>query len=62
MKWNHLPTDGGLYAQHPDLLDGFSYIFQERNKHDREEHEREKKKQEAERRKGGSARVAGRRR
>jgi hypothetical protein len=27
MKWAHLPVAGGLYDQHPDLLDGFKIIF-----------------------------------
>jgi hypothetical protein len=35
MQWNHLPMPGGLYDQHPELLDRFMYIFQERNKEER---------------------------
>ena len=37
MKWNHLPLPGGLYDQHPDLLDGFMIIFAERSTHEAEE-------------------------
>lgn len=58
MRWNHLPEPGGLYAQHPDLLDQFSYIFAERSKYEAEQQKKREKEQEAERRKsmakGGS--------
>lgn len=30
MKWAHLPIVGGVYAQHPKLLDDFLYIFSKR--------------------------------
>lgn len=60
MKWSHLPSPGGLYDQHPDLLDGFMYIFAERSKYDREKQERERKEQERKSRSGGK--IAGRRR
>ena len=59
MKWNHLPVEGGLYDQHPDLLDGFMVIFAERSQHEAEEAEREKQNS---KRGGKGARVAGRRR
>jgi hypothetical protein len=26
MKWNHLPITGGIYAQHPKMLDDFLII------------------------------------
>ncbi len=29
MKWAHLPLSGGLYAQHPRLLEEFEVIFQQ---------------------------------
>ena len=60
MKWSHLPSPGGLYDQHPDLLAGFAYIFSERNKYEREKAEKEKREQERKGRGGGK--VAGRRR
>ena len=28
LKWNHLPVQGGIYDQHPDLLDDFVVIDQ----------------------------------
>ena len=59
MKWNHLPEPGGLYAQHPDLLEGFMYIFSERGRHEAAEREKEKREQE---RKRSGAKTAGRRR
>lgn len=54
MKWNHLPEGGGLYAQHPRLLEELSYIFSERSK------EQEKQRKEQERKNKASGRVAGR--
>lgn len=27
MEWNHLPMAGGLYEQHPKLLDDFEIIM-----------------------------------
>lgn len=59
MKWNHLPVDGGLYAQHPKLLDRFYYILAERSK--QEELDRQKKEAETGRRGRAPGRVAGRR-
>lgn len=57
MKWNHLPLDGGLYAQHPKLIDQFRYIFRERSAHE----EKKQKEDEAKRkRETGGRGVAGR--
>jgi hypothetical protein len=28
MRWNHLPVPGGIYDQHPKLLEQFQTIFQ----------------------------------
>lgn len=42
MKWNHLPEPGGLYAQHPDLLEDFFYIFRMRSEHDANEAKKQK--------------------
>ncbi len=55
MKWNHLPNAGGLYDQHPDMLDDFHYIFQTRAEHE----ENERKKEEAKRKRDSAQ--AGRR-
>lgn len=44
MKWNHLPVQGGLYDQSPELLDGFMVIFRERGIYDEEEDRKEKAK------------------
>jgi hypothetical protein len=27
MNWAHLPVQGGIYDQHPDLIDQFEEIF-----------------------------------
>lgn len=63
MKWNHLPQDGGLYDQHPDLLDGFLIIFHERSIHEAEEQKRREAEQNRKMGKsGGGRKVAGRRR
>jgi hypothetical protein len=60
MKWAHLPNAGGLYDQHPELLDGFRYIFSVRG----EEQERQRKLEEQKMGKGRARNpgVAGRRR
>ncbi len=34
MKWSVLPVAGGLYDQHPDLLEQWSVIFSRRNAHE----------------------------
>lgn len=58
MKWSHLPVAGGIYDQHPLLMDKFQIIFQTRA-------EIEAKRQQEEERKNrhakGGGRVAGRR-
>lgn len=59
LKWNHLPLAGGLYDQHPDLLDGFEIVFAARAEHEAEE---AKKREREQKNKGGGSRVAGRRR
>lgn len=41
MKWNHLPVEGGIYAQHPQLLDEWAYIFEKVAEHEKRERERE---------------------
>lgn len=45
MKWSHLPVAGGLYDQHPDLLDQFRYIFMKRNEHEAAEQEKREAEQ-----------------
>jgi hypothetical protein len=60
MKWAHLPVAGGLYDQHPDLLDGFRYMFSVRA--EKEEAERKKQEAESKRQQRGKAPVAGGRR
>lgn len=62
MKWSHLPVAGGIYDQHPDLIDGFLIIFQERAKH--QEEEDKKREQDMARRTGprATSRPSGRRR
>jgi len=44
MKWNHLPVVGGLYDQHPDLLEQWDIIFQAQSAHDRAEDAKQKSK------------------
>lgn len=50
MKWNHLPVEGGLYDQHPKLLEEFRYIFATRNEYEREQ---EAKRESQSKSKGG---------
>jgi hypothetical protein len=47
MKWAHLPIDGGMYDQDPELLRRFEIIFSEIDKQDRSE--RDKREQEQKR-------------
>jgi hypothetical protein len=47
MEFKHLPVQGGLYDQHPDLIDKFLYIFDEQRK------EEERRENEKRRREGG---------
>jgi hypothetical protein len=43
MGWAALPVHGGLYDQHPRLLEEWSYILGQRAEHQRREHEREQR-------------------
>jgi hypothetical protein len=56
MKWNHLPVEGGLYDQHPKLLEDFRYIFAKRGEHEAEQ----ERKRELDRKKQSSGKGAGR--
>ena len=49
MEFNHLPVAGGLYDQHPQLLEDWLYIF--RKKGEWEEQERKREKRQAEQKK-----------
>lgn len=47
MEWNHLPVVGGLYDQHPQVLEEWVYIFQRKHLHEkqqRDKHEAEMKR------------------
>ena len=60
MKWTHLPNPGGLYNQHPKMLDDFMIIANaeataEKARHAKQERERRAKQ-------GKSAPKRGRRR
>lgn len=44
MEWNHLPEPGGIYQQHPQLLDDWLYIWQVR--HDEEDRKDRQRKAE----------------
>jgi hypothetical protein len=43
MRWAHLPVEGGIYAQHPKLIEQFSKLFDEKAKHEEAEAERQKR-------------------
>ena len=43
MKWNHLPVAGGIYDQHPKLLDEWEIIFAEKAEWEAQEQERQKR-------------------
>lgn len=48
MNWAHLPVTGGIYDQHPQLMDDFMYIFNKQAEWDELERKREKRKQDQE--------------
>jgi len=43
MQWNHLPVAGGLYDQHPQLLEDFLYIFTIKSKYEKEKMDKEQR-------------------
>ena len=45
MNWSHLPVAGGLYEQHPDLLDGFQIIFAVRAEYESREIQTEERQE-----------------
>jgi hypothetical protein len=45
LKWNHLPNEGGIYDQHPDLLDQWQVVWQERAKYESEQERKSKAQQ-----------------
>jgi len=47
MKWNHLPVAGGIYEQHPTLIDRFYYIMAEESKHEAAEAKKKEAEQNA---------------
>ena len=40
MQWNHLPMDGGIYDQNPEMLERFYYIMGQQAKWDKQEADR----------------------
>lgn len=40
MRFNHLPVAGGLYDQHPRLIEDWGYIFERRALREQEEAEK----------------------
>lgn len=59
MRWNHLPVAGGLYDQHPQLLEEWKIIFAAKaEKEERERKEQERKAQQQKKPSGGMRRRA----
>ena len=46
MNWCHLPWVGGLYDQHPRMLEEWAVIFQMKGEYERQEHERAEREME----------------
>lgn len=44
MNWAHLPVAGGLYDQHPRLLDEWLILFRAKADHEKRKTEDEKRK------------------
>jgi len=40
LEWNHLPVAGGLYDQHPKLIDEWEILFAAVAKHEKQEQAR----------------------
>lgn len=47
MKWAHLPVAGGIYDQHPKLIEEWQILFREQAEARQEEIEREKREAKA---------------
>ena len=43
MKWTHLPVEGGLYDQHPQLMDDFVVIMMAENRAERKRIEEQRR-------------------
>jgi len=57
MKWAHLPVAGGLYDQHPTLMEKFEIIFQLRAQREaREQAKRDAEQKRSSRSPGGRGR------
>lgn len=42
MQWSHLPVAGGIYDQHPKLLDEWMILFQATQEHQQQEMDRQR--------------------
>jgi hypothetical protein len=45
MRWNHLPRAGGLYDQHPRLLEQWRILFREKAVEEKRRNDEDKRKQ-----------------
>lgn len=50
MKWSHLPVAGGIYDQHPKLIDEWEIIFSEKAEWEEQEHRRREAESKSKRR------------
>lgn len=41
-KWAHFPVQGGIYDQHPTLIDEWAILFGIKAEHDRKENEKQR--------------------
>lgn len=48
-KWAHLPVAGGIYDQHPRLIDEWAILFEMQSEHNRHEDERHRREIERQR-------------
>lgn len=51
-NWSHLPLAGGIYDQHPRLIDQLEMIFRRVNRKRAEDQDKAKREAEASRRRG----------
>lgn len=52
-KWAHLPVAGGIYDQHPTLIDEWGVLFEIQAKHDKAEHEKQRQEMQRQQRQAG---------
>jgi len=56
MKWNHLPIEGGIYAQDPELIRRWRLIWEAQDEKERAEQAKQKREQQQNKSRHGASR------